>query len=112
IRKHGHSSLLTRILGSLVVFFFILSLVAVYQQKKMMQEPPLSFYQDRWLPFNESMISKYLEEGKPVFVDITAEWCFTCKFNEKTVLNDSRVYEALKRKGVILMRADWTNRNE
>jgi thiol:disulfide interchange protein DsbD len=44
-----------------------------------------------------------------VFVDFTAAWCITCKFNEKTVLDSADVREAFQRHGVTKLVADWTN---
>jgi thiol:disulfide interchange protein DsbD len=50
-----------------------------------------------------------LAKGHPVFVDFTAAWCITCKFNEKTVLDAADVREAFQRHGVTKLIADWTN---
>ena len=50
-----------------------------------------------------------LAKGHPVFVDFTAAWCITCKFNEKTVLDTADVREAFQRHGVTRLIADWTN---
>jgi thiol:disulfide interchange protein len=58
------------------------------------------------------MIPSYVAEGKSVFVDITADWCFTCKYNEKFVLAAPRVRQALESQKIILMQGDWTNRND
>ncbi|HEX4584506.1 MAG TPA: thioredoxin family protein [Burkholderiaceae bacterium] len=53
-----------------------------------------------------------LSRGRPVFVDFTAAWCVTCQANKRLVLYSSRVAAAFASKGVILLRADWTNRND
>ncbi len=60
-----------------------------------------------WIPFNEAEIAKHTAAGRSVFVDVTAEWCFTCKINERLVLSAREVVEALR--PLVLMRADWTN---
>jgi cytochrome c biogenesis protein CcdA len=52
------------------------------------------------------------EHGKFVFVDFTAEWCLTCKVNKKLVLETSKFEEMAKSYGVVLMRADWTRRDD
>jgi thiol:disulfide interchange protein DsbD len=65
-----------------------------------------------WQPFTLERLERHLKENKPVFLDFTAEWCLTCKVNEKTVLADKDVVNALKRNNVVTMKADWTNRNE
>ncbi len=66
---------------------------------------------DRWEPFTLSSLEARLEEGRPVFLDFTAEWCLTCKVNERTVLADGDVVKRLHSGGLVTMRADWTNRN-
>ncbi len=45
----------------------------------------------------------------PVFVDITADWCVTCKANEHTVLNTQAFRDLLRRTGGVYMQGDWTN---
>lgn len=65
-----------------------------------------------WQPFSLEKLEGYLRDQRPVFLDFTAEWCLTCKVNEKTVLADSDVIAAIREKNVIAMKADWTNRNE
>jgi thiol:disulfide interchange protein DsbD len=65
-----------------------------------------------WEPFTIETLESHLKENKSVFIDFTAEWCLTCKVNEKTVLADQAVISKLKEKNIITMKADWTNRNE
>lgn len=64
-----------------------------------------------WIPFDEGAISGHLAKGESVFVDVTADWCFTCKVNEKAVLQSGEIMRVLKDQGIVLMRADWTNHN-
>jgi thiol:disulfide interchange protein DsbD len=49
--------------------------------------------------------------GHPVFVDFTAAWCVTCQVNKRLVLNHASIREAFDRRGVELVRADWTRRD-
>lgn len=65
-----------------------------------------------WTPFNEAVLERDLSEGKSVFVDITADWCFTCKYNERVVLSAARVRQAFQDQGIVLMEGDWTQRDE
>jgi len=50
-----------------------------------------------------------LEQGHTVFVDFTAAWCLTCKFNEANVLENGAVRQAFQRHGIVKLKADWTN---
>jgi thiol:disulfide interchange protein len=49
--------------------------------------------------------------GTPVFVDMTADWCVTCKANEHTVLDTQAFQDLLKRTGAVYMKGDWTDVN-
>ena len=46
--------------------------------------------------------------GRPVFVDFTADWCITCKLDERVALSDQAVLKAFADGGVVALRADWT----
>ncbi|MGH0032158.1 MAG: protein-disulfide reductase DsbD family protein, partial [Myxococcota bacterium] len=63
-------------------------------------------------PFDPAAVQGALDGGKPVFVYFTADWCLTCKVNERLVLRDERVVRALDRVGVAAFEADWTRRDE
>jgi thiol:disulfide interchange protein DsbD len=62
-----------------------------------------------WQPFTPQRLQSELEQGRAVFVDFTAAWCLTCKFNEASVLETSAVRDAFRRHGVVKIKADWTN---
>ncbi len=61
-----------------------------------------------WRPYDLAVIRGELAQGRPVFVDFTADWCITCKVNESVVLDDSRVKQELSRLAVATFKADWT----
>jgi suppressor for copper-sensitivity B len=65
----------------------------------------------RWQRFDPAAISALVRDGHVVFVDVTADWCLTCKVNERLVLDGAAVQQALDQPGVIAMRADWTRPN-
>jgi len=62
-----------------------------------------------WQPFTPERLQTELEQGRTVFVDFTAAWCLTCKFNEASVLEAHDVRDAFERHGIVKMKADWTN---
>ena len=64
-----------------------------------------------WVPFSARELSALQASGKSVFVDFTADWCITCKFNERTAIDTPAVRQLLREKNVVPMRADWTNAN-
>jgi thiol:disulfide interchange protein DsbD len=62
-----------------------------------------------WQAFSPERLQNELEQGRTVFVDFTAAWCLTCKFNEANVLEAQDVREAFQRHGIVKLKADWTN---
>src|SRR5205823_14393556 len=62
-----------------------------------------------WQPFTPERLQAELDQGHFVFVDFTAAWCLTCKFNEANVLESSAVREAFQRHAIVKLKADWTN---
>jgi thiol:disulfide interchange protein len=62
-----------------------------------------------WQSFSPERLQAELQQNHPVFIDFTAAWCITCKFNERTVLESSAIRDAFRRHGIIKLRADWTN---
>jgi thiol:disulfide interchange protein DsbD len=61
-----------------------------------------------WQPYTAANFQAARASGKPVFVDFTADWCLSCKFNEATVLRSSEVEQRLRDDHVQLLKADWT----
>ena len=59
--------------------------------------------------FSETALEQVLSEGTPVLLDFTADWCLTCKVNEKVALSDEGAIRALDEAGVLVMTGDWTN---
>jgi len=62
-----------------------------------------------WQPFTPQLLETELKQGHAVFVDFTAAWCLTCKFNEANVLEAGAVRDAFQRHGITKIKADWTN---
>ena len=61
-----------------------------------------------WEPFSIARIRQALEQKRPVFVDFTAKWCLNCKVFEATVINTAPVVAAMKAKGIVTIKADYT----
>jgi suppressor for copper-sensitivity B len=62
----------------------------------------------RWRAFNPGEIQQMVDQGKVVFVDVTAAWCLSCKINEAAVLDRDPIAGRLFGPGVVAMRGDWT----
>jgi thiol:disulfide interchange protein/DsbC/DsbD-like thiol-disulfide interchange protein len=61
-----------------------------------------------WERFSEESLEKALASGRPVFVDFTADWCLTCKTNERFAIDTPQVRTAFSKQNTVLLRADWT----
>ena len=64
-----------------------------------------------WQPWSPEAQAKALAEGKTVYVDFTARWCATCQVN-KRVYTQGDVAQALSSAGVVMLKADWTKKDE
>ncbi|MGI8611350.1 MAG: protein-disulfide reductase DsbD family protein [Sphingomicrobium sp.] len=60
-------------------------------------------------PWSEARVARHLEQGRPVFVYFTADWCLTCKANEVAAIDRSEVRGAFKDARVKVLVGDWTN---
>ncbi|MEZ6965778.1 protein-disulfide reductase DsbD family protein [Aeromonas sp. S9(2024)] len=61
-----------------------------------------------WQPLSEQAITAALAQKKRVFVDVTADWCVTCKANKYNVLLRDEVQTALSAPDVVALRGDWS----
>ncbi|WP_410758734.1 protein-disulfide reductase DsbD family protein [Citrobacter youngae] len=61
-----------------------------------------------WQPLSEQAIEDALAQHKRVVVDVTADWCITCKVNKFNVLQKEDVQTALQQPDVVALRGDWT----
>ena len=61
-----------------------------------------------WQDFQPREIARHVSEGRTVFVDVTADWCLSCKANKVLVLDRKPVSDELSADTVIAMQADWT----
>ena len=62
----------------------------------------------QWEPWSAETVSRYQQQGRPVFVDFTASWCLSCQVNERVALGQSSVRQAFQNANVALLKADWT----
>ncbi|MBV7559024.1 protein-disulfide reductase DsbD [Enterobacter sp. ENT02] len=61
-----------------------------------------------WQPLSEEAIARALADNKRVFVDVTADWCVTCKANKYNVLLRDDVQDALSAPDIVALRGDWS----
>ncbi|WP_439532878.1 protein-disulfide reductase DsbD family protein [Polymorphobacter sp.] len=59
-------------------------------------------------PYTPARLAELRAARQPVFLYMTADWCITCKVNEKGAMASPRVAEAFKAGGITVLRGDWT----
>ncbi len=59
-------------------------------------------------PWSNERVAALRAEGKTIFVDFTADWCITCKVNERGALASETVRSAFAEQDVVTLVADWT----
>ncbi|KJY72221.1 cytochrome C biogenesis protein [Vibrio coralliilyticus] len=62
-----------------------------------------------WKRLSNERIEQAVSQGQTVFVNVTADWCVTCKANKIGVILQDPVYSALKHPSVTLIEGDWTH---
>lgn len=63
-----------------------------------------------WQPWSRKSMREL--KGEWVFMDFTADWCLTCKVNEKLVLQTDDFSRLVKERNVKLLLGDWTKRDD
>jgi thiol:disulfide interchange protein/DsbC/DsbD-like thiol-disulfide interchange protein len=61
-----------------------------------------------WHPWDPEAITKHRGEGRAVLVDFTADWCLSCKVNERVALSGDEFAETMRSSSAVAMKADWT----
>lgn len=64
-----------------------------------------------WQSWSPAKLSELRQQGKPVLVNMTADWCITCLVNERMALNTDRSKAALQQYNVSYLKGDWTRRD-
>ena len=62
-----------------------------------------------WQPYSPQRLAQLRAAGRPVFVNMTADWCISCIANERVALSVPSVRQAFEAKGVVALKGDWTN---
>ena len=68
--------------------------------------------EDGWRQWQPQLAEELAQEGQVVLVDVTADWCLTCKANKALVLNTDKMKAVFEDKNVVLLQADWTSPND
>ncbi|GGY34780.1 cytochrome c biogenesis protein [Rhodanobacter panaciterrae] len=96
---------------TLVAILAIATLVPMYLLAHVPAPSSVAASEDGVIAYSPEKLAELRAAGTPVFVDMTADWCVTCKANEHTVLNTQAFRDLLQRTGAVYMKGDWTDVN-
>jgi thiol:disulfide interchange protein DsbD len=94
---------------ALVALLALVTLAPLYYLATLPLAAQTAASTDGIVAYSPEKLAELRKAGTPVFVDMTADWCVTCKANEHAVLNGDDFKALLKRTGAIYMKGDWTN---
>lgn len=60
-------------------------------------------------PFSEARLAALRTENRPVFAYFTADWCLTCKVNERTAIDTDATRNAFAANHTAVLVGDWTS---
>jgi thiol:disulfide interchange protein len=106
-RSRGHG-LLSRACVALLALVTLVPLHYLYTLPAATQTTDLA---GGTVAYSPEKLAALRKAGTPVFVDMTADWCVTCKANEHAVLDGDNFQALLKRTGAVYMKGDWTDVN-
>lgn len=116
VRREGRA--LVRLI-SILSFLIALAVAAVSMTRtpvplvegQLTPEQPLMQHAGNWKNFTQADFDAALKGNDPVFVNMTAAWCITCKVNEKVALAPQSTQDLFTAQKVTYFIGDWTNQN-
>lgn len=61
--------------------------------------------------YSKTYLEEILTGDNPVFVNMTAAWCITCKVNERIALSIDSTKQIFSEQNVVYLKGDWTNQD-
>lgn len=95
----------------LVAMLAVTTLVPLYLLAHVPPPSRIATSEDGVAVYSPGKLAALRAAGTPVFVDMTADWCVTCKANEHSVLDTQGFRDLLQRTGAVYMKGDWTDVN-
>lgn len=111
IKQQKHDIIMNSILSVFILFATFIIVQPIFI-------PKAAYYDvasDRsinWQPLTEEALQAAITNGKRVFIDITADWCMTCKMNKLNIIQKPEIQQLLTESDVITFQGDWTKPSE
>jgi thiol:disulfide interchange protein DsbD len=106
---HGRAPRGRRLGHAFTLALAVVAGISLYGVSQMAPPARAAASQGDSVAFSRSELHALRAAGKPVFVDIGADWCVTCKANEYAVLNTTGFHQLLRSTGAVYMKGDWTD---
>jgi thiol:disulfide interchange protein len=104
-RSRWHSRHAGMALGALIALAALAPVWAVTR----LAPPAAQATSEGAVAYSPEMLDRLRADNRVVLVNMTADWCVTCKANERNVLDRDAFRDTLKRLDAVYMRGDWTN---
>ncbi len=65
-----------------------------------------------WEDWSKETVAELQKQGRPVYVDFTADWCLICKVNKKRVFSSKEVVKRFHDLGIITLKGDYTEEDD
>ncbi len=99
------------ILRAFAIFTIAFSLSAIIAEDRGQEtpRPSVSIQNEQWESYTQSRFDELEKGDTPLFINMTAAWCITCKINERVALNTRETKKLFKDNSVKYLKGDWTN---
>lgn len=101
-----------KIILSVPILLTVFWLTSVWIKQILPTTGSATEYMLKWQPYDAETIAELNEKGENIFIDFTADWCLTCKFNENILINTARFKKFVQDNHVHLFMADLTEYND
>ena len=91
----------------LIATSWIIAVLLVWQGAENREQKATT--DSRWQAYSPELVASLRAEGRPVFINLTADWCLTCLANERIALHTQAVEQAFDELNVATIKGDWTN---
>lgn len=88
----------------------ILSILGAFSSYNIYKKTDKTF-QIEWQTFSKEKLNTLRSQGKPIFINFTADWCLTCKWNEQVAFKNKKVVQLFKDLKIQALMGDWTHKN-
>lgn len=89
--------------------------IAVHHERRSNDTPATALADaspnQEWEAYSAAGFEEWYKGDEPIFVNMTAAWCITCKVNEKIALSIPETHALFTKKGIVALKGDWTNQN-